>query len=651
MKQPFINRKPGILAAALALMGAMVFGAAAGAVVALTRDLPQIRALESFRPSAVTRVYSADGKPIAEFFVEKRDPVPLERIPVHLKNALLATEDRSFYRHSGIDLRGILRAIAKDLLAGKFVEGASTITQQLAKTLFLTPEKTLIRKLKEAVLAFQLERRYTKSEILELYLNQVYFGSGAYGVSSAARTFFETPVERLDLAQCALIAGMPKAPSRYSPLVNPALAVRRRNRVLGQMRRIGKISETEYRQATDAPLATGAGSAVRSQAPYFVAYIKEALETAIGSALLYRGGLTVTTTLDTSLQQAAQASVRAGLDTLQGRVGRAADPATAPQGALVAVDISSGGIRAMVGGRDFTESPFNRAIAARRQPGSAFKPFVFALAIERAFAQNHLVLDAPITFKNSSGKDWRPENFSRSYLGEITLRKALALSRNIPAIRLMEKLGPDAVARFSRNFGLPVPPVPTLALALGTADVTLMELTAAYAAFANQGRYTRPHGVLTAVDAAGKTIFRARPRKRVAMSRSGAAIMTDMLRAVVQEGTGRQARRLGRPVAGKTGTTDDFHDALFVGFSPGLAAGVWVGRDRPAPLGPGETGARAALPIWTAFMAHALSTAPLRYFDMPDDVVRRQIDPGNGKPTSRAADGTVGALFRKKAVP
>ena len=399
----------------LALAAAVISGAVGGFFLAITHDLPQIRSLETFKPAAITRIYSADKELLAELFTQKRVPVPLHMIPDYLKQAAIATEDRKFYEHAGVDLRGILRAIIRDIRAGEFVEGASTITQQLAKTLFLTPRKSIMRKLKEAFLAFQIERRYTKDEILELYLNQVYFGSGAYGVEAAARTFFGKPANELTLAECALIAGMPKSPSRYSPLVNQSLALKRRAVVLKQMARNGMITREQLIAAKSFPLGLANNQNASMKAPYFVAYVRNLLEKEFGGACLYRTGLTVYTTLNYEMQQTAEKAVAKGLEQLSARMQKhglltlaplplqASSPAKqdeaardtsgqeSPQAALVSLDAKQGAILAMVGGKDFQESSFNRATLARRQPGSAFKPLVYACAMENGFAQSYVI--------------------------------------------------------------------------------------------------------------------------------------------------------------------------------------------------------------------------------------------------------------------
>jgi penicillin-binding protein 1A len=635
----------------LLLTGSIISGIFAGLFIGFTRDLPQIRSLESFSPSAVTRVFSADRKLLAELFVEKRVPVGLERIPDDLKSALIATEDRKFYRHSGVDIKAIARAIVKDILAGEFVEGASTITQQLAKTLFLTPRKSIVRKIKEAVLAFQLERRYTKDEILWLYLNQIYLGSGAYGVESAARIYFGKSVSDLSLAECALIAGLPKSPSNYSPLINPQLAVKRRNTVLRQMAATGIIDAPTLAAALAEPLKLVQKSPESAQANYFTEFVKEKLEQELGPDDLYKKGLTVYTTLSSRLQAAAEQAVTRGTAALKKRRRQKDLTPAEPQSALVAIDIASGGILAMVGGVDFEKSPYNRATMARRQPGSAFKPIVYALAVERGFPQNRLILDAPIVFKRArNGQDWAPENFSLSFEGEMTLRRALAISANVPAVRLIEILGPASVADFGHQLGVDSALKPNLSLALGTSEVTLLELTAAYTVFANRGKLIKPYGVMEVVDRQGKISWRARPHKALVISRTGAAIVTDMLQNVIQTGTGRRAHTLGRPLAGKTGTTDAFKDAWFIGFSPTVAVGVWVGLDENETLGDRETGSRAALPIWVDFMQTVLNERPFAYFDRPDGVVQVTIDPVSGAVVPETDTAGQKALLRKDSL-
>jgi penicillin-binding protein 1A len=658
------------------IAAAVISGAVGGFFLAITHDLPQIRSLETFKPAAVTRIYSADKELLAELFTQKRVPVPLHMIPHYLKQAVIATEDRQFYEHTGVDLRGIFRAILRDIRAGEFVEGASTITQQLAKTLFLTPRKSIMRKLKEAFLAFQIERRYTKDEILELYLNQVYFGSGAYGVQAAAQTFFGKRVSELTLSECALIAGMPKSPSRYSPLVDKSLALIRRAVVLEQMARNGMITREQLITAKSSPVNLAEGRDISIKAPYFVAYVRKLLEKEFGGARLYRTGLKVYTTLNYKMQQAAEKGVAKGLDQLSGRMQKcglltlarlpmqAGPPAEqseaargtsgqeSPQAALVSLDARQGAILAMVGGVDFQESSFNRVTMARRQPGSAFKPLVYTCAMENGFAQNHVIWDAPVVFKGAKENlDWTPENFSGKFRGEMTLRQALAVSQNIPAVKLLNKLGPSTAVQWAYRMGIESPLQPNLSLVLGTSDVTLLELTAAYTVFPNGGVGTRPFAILEVLDREGRSIWLARPQMRTVVSPETAAIMTDMLQAVVQAGTGRAARRIGRPLAGKTGTTDSYKDALFIGFSPTIVVGVWVGLDHHGTLGNKETGAKAALPIWIDFMEPVLAGRPYRDFTMPEGVVKVRIDAESGLLASENCPNTVTAVFKKGTEP
>jgi len=632
---------------------AIISGASLGFLLALTHDLPQIQALESFKPAAITRIYSADKELLAERFTEKREPVSLNVMPDDLKQAILATEDSLFYEHPGVDLKGILRAIIRNIKAGEYVEGASTITQQLAKTLFLTPRKSIMRKLKEAFLAFQIERRYTKDEILQLYLNQVYFGSGAYGVEAAAQIFFGKPVQDLTLAECALIAGMPKSPSRYSPLINPSLALKRRAVVLQQMSRTGLITPEALKAATASPLHLAEQGDASIKAPYFVAFVTHFLERELGAATLYRTGLTVYTTLNYAMQTAAEKAVTQGLERLAARMKRGGLPQEEhPQAALVCLGAGRGAILAMVGGRSFEESRFNRATMAQRQAGSAFKPIVYALAVEKGFRQNDVLWDAPVAYKGTRDNEgWKPENFSGKFQGEVTLRTALALSKNIPAVKLLNKLGPTRAVAFAHRMGITSPLDPNLSLVLGTSEVTLLELTASYAVFPNNGVWTKPFGIIEVLDREGRSIWKEKPQRRPAISPETAAVLTDMLRAVVLKGTGRAAGHIGRPLAGKTGTTDGYKDAVFIGFSPTIVTGVWVGLDHHETLGDKETGARAALPIWIDFMEKALRGRPYHDFTLPEGMVRVHIDANSGLLASENCPDAVWAVFKRGTEP
>jgi len=412
------------------------------------------------------------------------------------------------------------------------------------------------------------------------------------------------------------------------------------------------ISETAFKKAKKEQLYLGKQNNNPVKAPYFVDYVKKVLEETLGSSRLYKGGLTVYTTLDFKLQKAAELAVANGLLALENRMKQQKIKDQAPECALVSVDVQSGGILAMIGGKDFFKTPFNRATNARRQPGSAFKPIVYAYAIEHGFPQNKIILDAPVSFKVPNRQnDWKPKNFSGDYKGEMTIRMALTFSENIPAVRLIEMLGPSSVARFGHTLGIESTLFPYLSLALGTSEVKLINLTAAYAVFPNKGELIKPFGVMEVVDQSGRLVWRVKPQKKVVMSRSGAAITTDMLKGVIQEGTGKKARVINRPIAGKTGTTNEFKDALFVGFSPSIATGVWVGQDVFITIGKRETGARAALPIWIEFMTKALDRKPFQYFDIPDDLVTVRMDPLTGFLASDDSPRAVSALFKKGTEP
>ena len=626
----------------------VISGITAGSVLILIRDLPQITALENFQPSAVTRVYSADNELLAELYAQRRDPVSFSQIPTLLISALLTTEDRQFYEHSGIAVKGILRAVLKNLIKGRYAEGASTITQQLAKTLFLTPRKAITRKLREAILSFQLEQRYTKNEILTLYLNQVYFGNGAYGVEAASHTFFLQSVEKLSIAQCAMLVGSLKAPSRYSPIDNPELAIQRRNIVLSLMHDTGVIDTAAYNGARQEPLPTIKRPVFNETAPFFIDYIKQELEGIVGTDMIYKGGLSILTTLSTQNQTAAERALISGINAVCDRRSQTGIDSCDTQAALVAIDIETGGIISMVGGVDYAQSKLNRSVNAARQPGSAFKPILYALAIELGYDQNQTLLDAPVIFSQSDQKDdWQPDNFSQTYAGEVSLRWALAHSKNIPAIRLIEKVGPTSLVHFAHSMGFDNTLRPTLSLALGTSEVNLLTLTAAYGVFANHGTYTRPFGVSQIRNKNGELLWTVKPERHIALPSSTAAIMTDMLTEVVQSGTGQAAKVLHGAVAGKTGTTDQYKDALFVGYSPKTVAGVWVGNDDATSMGEGETGAKAALPIWISYMKTAIGIRQPSYFDFPDDVEQISIDLKTGRRMPGDSPKAIKVLIKK----
>lgn len=634
---------PGLIALAGILSGIL-----SGAFFLLLHDLPQINSLKQYKPASVTQIVSSDNQVIAQLYNERRYPVSISKIPEDLINALVTVEDRNFFSHTGVNLKAIFRAAFQDIKARKLKQGASTLTQQLAKTLFLSSEKSFVRKIKEALLTLQIERRYTKDEILELYLNQIYLGSGNYGVESACRAYFGRSVSDIDLSQAALIAGLPKAPSVYSPLKNPDLARKRRRVVLKQLLSTGQITQDQFNEADKREVASPPESEPQNQNAYFIDTVKSFLKQQFPLQSIFSKGLKIHTTLDTRLQNIAQTASAEHMSNLEKRMVKQGINPAAPQCALVAIDVKTGAVLGMLGGRDYKRSSYNRTTQARRQPGSAFKPFVYATAIQQGASQADLILDAPLSYPDGDGGIWQVNNFSKSYLGKITLRKALALSKNTPAVRLMEKLGTDSVIRFARKAGINSFLESNLSLALGTSEMTLLELTAAYIPFANAGVKVTPFFVDKIVDKTGNVIYRETPAKQPVMSRADAAVVADMLKAVVLEGTAKKARDIPKEVAGKTGTTDHYKDALFVGFSPDMALGVWVGNDDSTTLGNYETGARAALPVWIDVMRYQPGENPIQYFDIPDGTKMIYMDPDTGKPTEKKTKKTVRALVKSK---
>jgi penicillin-binding protein 1A len=604
-----------------------VFGSAGvvfGLVQWLRSDLPSPEKLAVLETPVKTTVYDVRGKVLHEFYRENRSVVPLNRIPRHLVNATLSTEDRNFYKHWGVDLWGVGRAVVTDVMHMRRAQGGSTITQQLARNLFNMYEKSFTRKLKELVLALDLERTYSKDQILELYFNQIYFGEGAYGVESAAKTYFGKPLSELTLPECALIAGIPANPTVYSPRRKPEAAKARRAKVLRNMLATKAISQVEFDRAMAAPLGVTSTRYTNDRAPYFVEMIRLNLDEKYGSNAVYEGGLKVYTTLDMDLQALTDRALERHIAQLEKdmklkrtrgtyqaavKAGKVATGARTPylQGAVVAIDPRSGAIRALSGGRDWNESNFNRAVQALRQPGSSFKPFVYTAALDNGFKPTDVVVDEPVTFPGGDGKAYEPQNYDRKFRGPITLRHALEESVNIPAIKLLRKVGTSLVASYARRMGIKSTLGQNLSLALGSSEVNLLELTSAYGVFANKGVRNDPIYILKVQDKDGRELERNTARPYEVLSEGTAAVMTSMLESVMNHGTGWPARAAGLtvPAAGKTGTMDDYMDAWFVGYIPSLCVGVWVGYDEKRPIGPGMTGARAALPIWTEIMLGA----------------------------------------------
>jgi len=621
-----------IIASLALLFATVLIGSSVGFILYSAWDLPEVQALESYKPSITTRVYSDSNQLLAEFFVENRTPVVLSAVPEELIKALIATEDTRFYSHRGLDYRGIARAFYRNIRSGKVLEGGSTLTQQLAKVLFLTPERSYLRKIKEMALALKIEQRYTKQEILTLYLNQIYYGSGAYGVEAAAQIYFGKQAKDLVLGECALLAGIPRSPKYYSPFKSRENALSRRAHVLKRLVLTGTITEAQAREAAQLPLPSQPTLQNKgpAPAPYFVEYIRQKVEERFGSSILYSGGLNIYTSINTTLQGHAEQALLNGLEKLEPKLDRRHKHPEPLQASLVALDPATSHIRAMVGGRDFSKSQFNRAWQALRQPGSAFKPIVYAAAIERGFSAADMLSDTPMSIRVDAKKTWTPENFTRTYQGDVTLRKALTQSLNIPTVRLMSKIGIEETIRYARTLGIKSPLKAVLPLALGSSDVTLLELTSAYSVFANSGIRLEPVAILLITDSSGRVLYTSDSLPVQAMMPETAYIVTNLLRGVIERGTGWKARELGRPVAGKTGTTNDYRDAWFIGYTPSLVAGVWVGFDDQRSLGPKATGSRAALPIWLAFMKQAHQGQDPIDFSIPNGVNFRNIDPRTG---------------------
>ena len=622
----------------LTLLGLLVVGVAAlWAFTILPRSLPSVTALETLQPIQGTKIYDDNDEPLTELHVERRILVPLAQIPQSLRDAILATEDRRFYSHWGIDPIGVARAIVQNYRRGRIVEGGSTITQQLTKVLFLTPDKSLERKLKEAVLALELERRYSKDRILEMYLNQVYFGQGSYGVEAAARTYFGKSVSELTVRESALIAGLPRAPTNYSPFDRPEAAKRRREVVLRRLVEFGTIKDEEAKRLAKTDLGLIPPERRRTTGQYFIDYVQQTLEAKYGPDLVLKGGLNVYTTLNPTMQLTAEQSLREGLKALAGRAAQVAQaagtaaptrPGESPEGAVVTVEPQTGYVKAMVGGSDFFRSEFNRAVQAKRQPGSAFKPFIYIAALEAGFTPASQIEDSPVSFPvgGKNGQVWKPENYDRKFRGSTTLQQALEESVNVVTVKLQERVGLAKTIQVARRLGVTSPLDVNLSLALGTSDVSLLEMTSAYGTLANQGVWMPPVAIRYVTDAQGKLLEEHVPEGREALAPETAFVITQMLRGVVERGTGQAAKGLGRPVAAKTGTTNDYSNAWFVGFTPRLATGVWVGYDRPRSLGKDETGSRVAVPIWVTYMGKVLGDSPKEDFSVPDHVVSMLVD-------------------------
>ncbi len=723
-----------------------------GYVFYLLAKLPRVDRLTDYKPPIVSQVFGDDGSLVGEFYLERRIVVPVNKMPRKLIQAFVAAEDANFYSHKGIDYFGIVRAAVKNVLSMRKKEGASTITQQVTKSMLLTPEKKFSRKIKEAILATRMEKKLTKDEILYLYLNQIYLGGGSYGVQAAAENYFGKNVEQLNLAEMAMLAGLPKAPNSYSPIKHLERARERQSYVLDRMVSEGYVTSAEAEHARKTPLVIRPMKKVNNQqSAYFLEHLRIQLEQKYGEDQLYKGGLKIYTTMNAEMQRAAYDSLRKGLkevdkrqgyrgptkylaasevdafcakveegidsavlktgETYQGvvvgfnpqkgealvRVGErngilnrknmawagklgminrydqpekgnksltlgsvidvsvispevskegaqfALDQTPDVQAALVSIDPRTGGVKAMVGGYDFRKSQFNRALQAKRNAGSAFKPIIYAAALDKGFSPATVIEDTEVEYPDGSGGIWKPRNYDNIFRGPVTMREALTYSINIVSVKIMEQIGADYAAEYARRFGFTSPIPANLALALGAATVSPFELTAAYTVFANKGQLTPQYFITRVTDTDGTVLEETSPPVPVpVISPETAYVITNLMQSVVASGTGHRASLIGRPVAGKTGTTNDSKDAWFVGYIPQLVTGVWVGYDQERSLGAGGSGGQAAAPIWGDFMQKAVAQLPSEDFEAPENVTFVLINPRTGL---LAREGTPGAVM------
>ncbi len=700
------------------------------------KDLPDYTMIKDFRPNLITRVYARNGQLIGEYFTERRIIVPYSRLPQHLILAFLAAEDARFFEHPGVDLFGIARAFLENLKAGEIVQGGSTITQQVVKSIFLTSEKSFTRKVREALLAYRIDNFLTKEEVLNLYLNHIYLGNGAYGVEAAAQEYYGKHVEDLNLAEAAMLAGLPKAPSRYAPTSNPTRAKERQTYVLNRMVEAGFVGVGEAQEALNLPLTYKPLRHERFEdVGYYVDYVRQLLEEKFGRDPLYNAGFRVYTAADVELHKSAKQAIQNGLKDLYSRHGfrgplkeltakeiepfcqqqlayqqkhppmkghlqtavvvqsekgqqplvvrfaneygilaknvvpvnkeaaagmknivsrlrlgdvvqvRLLDHTSGryqwqvsidhdpmAQGALVYVENRTGKVRVIMGGKNYRDSVFNRAVQAKRQPGSAFKPIIYAAAVEKGYGPNSTVEDEPISLPGGrAGEPWTPSNYDHSFYGTMDLATALALSRNLPAVRLMISIGVPAVVNMAKAVGLSTEIYPNYSSALGSSEVTLLDLTRAFSTFPNGGQLANPIAIERLEDRDGRILEEAQPNLRKVMNPRTGRIMTEMLTGVVQRGTATRVQVLKRPIGGKTGTTNSTRDAWFIGFTPSVTAGVWIGMDDEQSLGSRETGGQAAAPIFIKFMQEALKDQPIEKFsDVPATEFaatrKRQVD-------------------------
>jgi penicillin-binding protein 1A len=661
MRMRSLNTPSRLSLLVLLLVLGLCLGAAPsaqGVIADPEKDLATLDRLEIFQPGEPSLVYGRHDEPFASLAPEYRIFVPLQRVPKQVQQAVLDVEDAQFYQHGAISLKGMARAALRNLTAAKVKEGGSTITQQLAKGLFLSSERTLTRKVKEIRLAQEIEARYSKDKIFEMYLNTVYFGGGAYGIEAAARTYFSKSVGQLSLSEAAVLAGLIKAPSFYSPLSDVKRARARRDIVLKRMQTEGHITAPQVKTATEAPVILNPLFKARGVAPYFVDYIRRELEPQFGRVLLVRGGLRVYTTLDLEKQRVAAEVLRNGVKniekTLAGRrKGTQLDPAGL-EGALVALEPASGEIRAMVGGLDYARSQFNRAVQAKRQPGSTFKPFVYTAALERGFSLTNLLDDFPVSYsipQNGRQMDWTPENYDHQFRGSVTLRRALEESINVPTVRLLEAVGVDPVIALAHRMGIKSDLRREYALALGVSEVALLELTSAYGVLANRGMRVPLTGIRRVAGPSGDVLEEGHPAGERVLGEEVAFLTTSLLQGAVDRGTAKRGRVAGWNVAAKTGTSQDAMDMWFVGFTPTLVTGLWIGYDQPRSVGSHETAGRLAAPLWAEFMRSALRGASPETPLIPEGVLSLRVNYRTGLATDATDPEGIIEYFLRGETP
>jgi penicillin-binding protein 1A len=716
--------------------GLVAVGVGFGLMTVLSRGLPPVSGLETYEPALPTKIFDRDGRLITSFQVERRYLRPYNAFPQDLIHATISIEDERFYKHHGVDYEAILRAVWANVKAGRVVQGGSTLTQQLARDLFLTHERTYDRKIREALLAQNIEKAYTKDEILYFYLNQTYYGHNAYGAEGAARVYFDKHVEELTLEECAMLAGLPRSPGRYSPYVNPDNALVRRNTVLDKMYELGYIDRGPYEEARATAIATAPVKRDPDRAPYFTEYVRRILVRRYGSEQVFRAGLRVYTTLDLDYQRVADENVAWGLARLEKNHGKkiarydpnlkfkkletgqvryvkvtdmtkavaicdlgggitgtmdispaewsfpfkpahvikvgeeipakvtgvyskkkkvllALEQEPFLQCSMLVMDAPSGDILAMIGGADFNESKFNRSVQAKRQPGSSFKPFLYTAAIDNGFSPADVVLDAPFRIE-ADGVVWQPHNYSRTTSGPMTIRRAIEQSINIVAARVIDEVGVETVIDYAHRMGVKSELVPVYSLALGSSDVTLMDMVDGFATLANMGVHVEPRAIARVEDRYGNVLEEFPVRREVVLEEDTCTIMVNMMEGVIDRGTAGLARRFGFKGrgAGKTGTTDGAADTWFIGFVPeGLVAGIWVGRDDHESLGHTATGESYAVPIWAKFMGEALGDRGDVKFESSPDIVGARICEESGLLATSKCTRVISESFKRGTVP